>query len=215
MKLKAPFIGIAILVILHAVGLIGTAFFNEDLMKLTPVNLLVSIAVVLWFHKNYNKPFLLYLAVVYVFGYLVELAGINTGKIFGQYFYGNNLGIKLADVPLTIGINWVMLSYGSMCIVGRLSDKFNALRNQFLAPAIGAFLMVFADFWIEQLCQRLDFWYWKGNVVPLQNYTAWFLFSFAFNFLFVRLQVQSKNLVAVWLYILQLLFFIGLNIFLN
>jgi putative membrane protein len=131
------------------------------------------------------------------------------------YFYGNNLGIKLADVPLTIGLNWVMLSYSSMSIVGLLSDKFNTLKHQFIAPLVGAFLMVFADFWIEQLCQRLDFWYWKGNVVPVQNYTAWFLFSFAFNFLFVRLQLQSKNIVAVWLYALQLLFFIGLNVFLN
>lgn len=215
MKLKAPFIGIAVLIILHAVGLIGTAFFDEDLMKLTPVNLLISIGVVLWFHEIYNKPFIIYLAIVYVCGYLIELAGITTGKIFGQYFYGNNLGIKLADVPLIIGVNWVMLSYGSMSIVGRLSDKFIALRNQFLAPAVGAFLMVFSDFWIEQLCQRLDFWYWRGNVIPIQNYTAWFLFSFAFNFLFVRLQLHSKNIVAVWLFILQLLFFIGLNLLLN
>ncbi len=215
MKLKAPFIGIAVLIILHAVGLIGTAFFDEDLMKLTPVNLLISIGVVLWFHEIYNKPFIIYLAIVYVCGYLIELAGITTGKIFGQYFYGNNLGIKLADVPLIIGVNWVMLSYGSMSIVGRLSDKFIVLRNQFLAPAVGAFLMVFSDFWIEKLCQRLDFWYWRGNVIPIQNYTAWFLFSFAFNFLFVRLQLNSKNIVAVWLFILQLLFFIGLNLLLN
>lgn len=215
MKLKAPYIGIAILIILHAVGLIGTAFFDEDLMKLTPINLLISIGVVLWFHDSYNKPFIIYLTIVYVCGYLIELAGITTGKIFGQYFYGNNLGIKLADVPLIIGVNWVMLSYGSMSIVGRLSDKFNALNHQFIAPAVGAFLMVFSDFWIEQLCQRLDFWYWRGNVVPVQNYTAWFLFSFAFNFLFVRLQLNSKNIVAVWLFILQLLFFIGLNLLLN
>ncbi len=215
MNLKAPFIGIVVLIILHAVGLIGTAFFDEDLMKLTPINLLISIGVVLWFHESYSKPFLLYLAIVYVCGYLIELAGITTGKIFGQYFYGNNLGIKLADVPLIIGINWVMLSYGSMSIIGRLSDKFSVLKHQFIAPAVGAFLMVFADFWIEQLCQRLDFWYWRGNVVPIQNYTAWFLFSFSFNFLFVRLQLQSKNIVAVWLYVLQLLFFIGLNISLN
>lgn len=57
MKTKTPFIAIAILVILHTVGLVGTAFFNEDLMKLTPVNLLISLAVVLWFHEDYNKSF--------------------------------------------------------------------------------------------------------------------------------------------------------------
>lgn len=215
MKTKAPQIAIAILVILHAVGLIGTAFFNEDLMKLTPVNLLISMGIVLWFHEGYSKSFVFYLAVVYTFGYLLELAGITTGKIFGQYFYGNNLGIKLADVPLIIGINWVMLSYCSMSMVGILSNRFDALKHQFVALSIGAVLMVFSDFWIEQLCQRLDFWYWKNNTVPIQNYTAWFLFSFAFNFLFVRLQLHNNNKVAAVLYILQLLFFIGLNVFLR
>jgi len=215
MKTKTPFIAIAILVILHTVGLVGTAFFNEDLMKLTPVNLLISLAIVLWFHEDYNKSFVFYLAVVYTFGYLLELAGITTGKIFGQYFYGNNLGLKLADVPLIIGINWVMLSYCSMSAVGVLSNRFTLLKQQFIAPAIGALLMVFSDFWIEQLSQRLDFWYWKNNTIPIQNYTAWFLFSFAFNFLFVRLQLHSTNKVAAVLFILQLLFFIGLNMFLN
>ncbi len=215
MKTKTPFIAIAILVILHTVGLVGTAFFNEDLMKLTPVNLLISLAIVFWFHEDYNKSFVFYLAVVYIFGYLLELAGITSGKIFGQYFYGNNLGLKLADVPLIIGINWVMLSYCSMSAVGVLSIRFTLLKQQFIAPAIGALLMVFSDFWIEQLSQRLDFWYWKNNTIPIQNYTAWFLFSFAFNFLFVRLQLQSTNKVAAALFILQLLFFIGLNVFLN
>jgi putative membrane protein len=215
MKLKPSYVAIAILLILHAVGLIGTAFFNEDLMKLTPINLLISIGIVLWFHKGYSKSFVFYLAIVYSFGYLLELAGITTGKIFGQYFYGKNLGIKLADVPLIIGINWVMLSYCSMSIVGILSDRFNMLKHQFIAPTIGAVLMVFSDFWIEQLCQRLDFWYWKNSTVPIQNYTAWFLFSFAFNFLFVRLQLHSNNKVAALLYMLQLLFFVGLNVFLR
>jgi putative membrane protein len=215
MKAKAPIIALTILVILHTVGLIGTAFFDEDLMKLTPVNLIISVAIVLWFHESYNKLFVFYLAVVYTFGYLLEFAGIRSGKIFGQYFYGNNLGIKLADVPLIIGVNWVMLSYCSMSIVGILSDKFTSLKHQFIAPVIGAILMVFSDFWIEQLSQRLDFWYWKNNTIPIQNYTAWFLFSFAFNLLFVRLHLYSTNKVAAVLFILQLLFFIGLNVFLN
>ena len=108
-----------------------------------------------------------------------------------------------------------MLSYSSMSIVGVLSNKFTLFKHQFLAPALGAILMVFSDFWIEQLSQRLDFWYWKNNTIPLQNYTAWFLFSFAFNFLFVRLQLNSTNKVAAVLFILQLFFFIGLNVFLN
>ncbi len=213
MKLKSTHIAIVVLIILHAVGLFGTAYYNENLIKLTPINLLISIALVLWFHVNPNKQFIAYLLIVFLCGYLIELVGIRTGKIFGQYFYGFNLGYKLADVPVVIGINWIMLSYGSMNIVGLLSEKIKLFKNQFMAPLIGATLMVFADYWIELMCNRLDFWYWKGSVIPLQNFTAWFLFSFAFNFLFVRLQLPNKNIVAASLYIIQVLFFIGLNYF--
>ena len=72
--------------------------------------------------------------------------------------------------------------------------------------------MVLVDFFIEQVAPTYDFWYWKNQLVPLQNYTAWFAFAFAFNFLFQRLQIAQNNKVAVWLYGLMLLFFVGLNV---
>lgn len=211
---KSVTIAIAVLVILHLVGLIGTVYVNEALMKLTPVNLLVNLGVVLWMHKGSYRNLAIYAAIVFVCGFLLEWAGVHTGVIFGQYFYGNNLGYQVAEVPLIIGVNWLLLSYGSMQTVSLFSPRIPASLHKWLLPLAGALIMVGIDVWIEQLCQRLDFWYWRGNEVPLQNYTAWFFFSFAFNFLFTQLGIATGNRVAVWLTVLQLAFFVALNLLL-
>jgi bisanhydrobacterioruberin hydratase len=215
LKFPKHHLAILLLVIIHAVGFLGTIFYSDEVMRLTPINLLVSMGLVLWFHEPINRNFITYLIVVYMCGFLLELAGVITGKIFGSYFYGNGLGIKWLDVPLIIGMNWVMLSYCSVCLIARLFK--NTLINQALVliPLVSAIAMVGVDVLMEQLCQRFDFWYWKGNAIPLQNYTAWFLFSFSFNFLMMRLDVSAKNKIAPALFILQGAFFAGLNLWLK
>ncbi len=215
MQLQKQHIAIGVLIIIHAVGLVGTLFSNEELMKLTPVNLLVSVGIVLWFHQPMNKPFFAYLFIVYVCGFLLEWVGITTGKIFGNYFYGNSLGVKVVDTPLIIGVNWVMLSYCSVNLTGFFFSNMAAAKKTWILPLLSALLMVGMDFFIEQVCQRFDFWYWKNNTIPIQNYTAWFFFSFAFNFLMVRLGIPQQNKVASALFILQFLFFVGLNLLLQ
>ena len=60
----------------------------------------------------------------------------------------------------------------------------------------------------------LDFWQWPGGVVPLQNYIAWFLISFALLILFQYLRFDKRNPVAAPVLALQVLFFGILNLML-
>lgn len=210
---KSIVIGSSILLILYAVGLIGTLIGYESLLKLSAINLLLSLLIVLWYQPK-TKPFIVYAFVVYLAGYLVELAGVVTGKIFGQYFYGENLGFKLFDVPLIIGVNWLLLSYSSLSVTAFFAKRVSVLSNPFLFALIATVFMVFIDVLIEPLCARLDFWFWKGGQVPFTNFTAWFMFAFAFNFLGVKLGVHTQNKVAIVAWILQVVFFLGLTIFL-
>lgn len=212
MNINKQLIAIVVLVILYTVGIVGTLFYSDSLLSLTPVNLLVGAALVFWNHKLLNTNFVIYAVLVFVAGFLIELAGITTGKIFGQYFYGNNLGVKLLDVPLVIGINWLVLSYATMSLVKPLSAKVSVKWQPFVLALISAVAMVMVDALIEPLCQRLDFWYWRGSVAPLENYTAWFMFSFAFNFLGFKLQVAENNQVAKVILLAQVVFFAALNI---
>jgi putative membrane protein len=214
MKWNKQVIAIGIIAILYTVGILGTVFYSDSLLALTPINLLIGAALLFWNHKALNRNFVVYASVVFVAGFFVELAGINTGKIFGQYFYGKNLGVMLWDVPLVIGINWLVLSYATMCLVQPLSIRVSAKWQPFVLALISALVMVVIDALIEPLCQRLDFWYWRGSAAPLENYTAWFMFSFAFNFLGFKLHVAENNQVAKAILLAQVIFFTSLNIWL-
>lgn len=197
-----------VLIILYAVGAIGSTLGGLDLFHLTPVNLLLSAALLFAFHPTNEKPLLVYAVVVFVCGFLLEWAGVETGRIFGSYFYGENLGVKWFDIPIIIGLNWLLLSYCSSVVAANLLK--NRTSNPLWLALAAAGLMLLVDVFIEQVAPRVDFWYWKNNLVPVQNYTAWFVFSFAFNFLFFRLHISTRNPIATILYVLQLLFFVAL-----
>ena len=127
--MKKENIAIIVLAILYAVGLVGSVVFKLDLLKLSPINLIISAIVLFYFHKPKNTLFWIWVIGVFQAGYILELIGVSTGRIFGQYFYGNNLGFKLADVPVIIGLNWVMLCYVSMHVASLFFSKIIKRNN--------------------------------------------------------------------------------------
>lgn len=208
-------IAIIFLAIIYMVGLMGSLSFNPNIIQLSWLNLLVSSIVLFAFHKGKNFYFWLWMVGVFQAGYVLEMFGVKTGRIFGEYIYGNNLGYKLNDVPVIIGINWIMLCYCAYHVATKMLEKWkpeNEKMLEYSLVALSAFLMVFIDFFIEQLAPQLDFWYWKNQVPTIQNYTAWFIFSFCFVFFYQKLKLPSSNPIAKWLFMFQLLFFIGLNL---
>lgn len=207
MKPNKVQLSIAVLIVLYAVGLIGTITVDSAILKLTPINLLASIFLVGVNHKQFDFKLLVFCAVVFVGSFALEAVGVATGAIFGQYFYGENLGYKLWDTPLLIGLNWLMLCYCSSVFASRMTAQTSVLNNRFANALIAAATMVLLDVLMEQVAPMVDFWYFKNQVAPLQNYTAWFAFSFAFNFLFQQLQIETDNRVASWLLALQFIFF--------
>ncbi len=211
--MKKETIAILVLAILYAVGLFGTTIFKLDLLKLSPINLIVSAAVLFYFHQPKNTLFWIWVIGVFQAGYILELLGVTTGRIFGQYLYGNNLGIKVAEVPVIIGLNWVMLCYVSMHVAQLFFDKIIKRKETHLIVkvSVSALLMLCVDILIEHIAPQLDFWYWKNNVIPIQNYTAWYIFAFAFMYFYQQLQLPLTNKIAPWLYVFQVMFFAGMN----
>jgi uncharacterized membrane protein len=168
---------------------------------LIPLNLLASLALLLLFHTDWNRPFLLYCVVAFSVGFLVEVAGVHTGLIFGSYQYGTALGWQLWEVPLVIGTNWLMLTYacGSVC------DRLPAAAWTKALAAAG--LMTSLDVLIEPVAIRLGFWDWNSPEVPLQNYLAWYVVSALLLLLFYRLPFRKQNRLAFLLLLMQFIFF--------
>jgi putative membrane protein len=193
--------------LLHLVGIIGMLSpFQETFRLLTPLNLIMS-SVILWVnHRERNREILWYSIMVFVLGFLVEFVGVHFGIIFGHYTYGDTLGPRLLNVPVIIGLNWLLVMY---CIA-TLTDSLK-IPTIFKIIA-GAILAVAVDWLIEPVAMHFDFWSWKDGVVPFQNYVAWFFTSIGMQSAYYLIKVKAENKLALPFYFTQLFFFLILNI---
>lgn len=201
---KQQRIGIGILVIVYIVGVAGILLpIHPDFILLTPINLLFSTGMILYYHQPKDLILALFILTSFLTGYLFELIGVQTGLIFGDYQYGEVLGLKLWDTPLMIGVNWVMVTYSVGMTISLLFPDWSNWAKA-LASAAG---MVLLDLIIEPVAMTRGFWTWEGDSIPLQNYAGWFFIGLGLQLFFhFRLRFRP-NFVAVALLILQFLFF--------
>lgn len=206
---KKPVIIGFLVLLFHAVGLAGflNPAWRELFITLVPFHLLLMFALMLISQQNYNPQFFLFLLIIYLAGFGIEYLGVHTGLIFGSYNYGETLGLKLAEIPLLIGLNWVLLIY----TVG-MTIRYLNFKNSFIQAALGAGILVLLDVLIEPVAIRFDYWTWQDGAIPLQNYIAWFIVSFAGCLAFNRMKFEKQNPAAIVLLLAQFLFFISLNL---
>ncbi len=218
----------AIAILFHTIGLVGFLFFNNEFFsKTTALNLLLSFFLLLYTHKQKNTAFYFFVAVAFAVGFMVEVIGVNTGWLFGNYAYGNVLGIQWKAVPLVIGINWFIVIYCSGITVNMILQKiinYTALHSketpkklQIISVIVdGATLAVFFDWVLEPIAIKLKFWQWLGNgAIPIYNYLCWFAVSVFLLAIFHFCKFEKQNKFAVNLLLIQITFFLLLRTFMN
>ena len=220
-------IAIFIAILFHVCGAIGILFspYKDWFIANTPLNLLLMAALLFWVQPRKSLGFFLFFSISFLVGMGTEMIGVNTGKLFGDYHYGNVMGKKLNGVPYLIGINWFILTFCIGVLMTKISnwteDKYESLGVR-LKPWIvtasflfdGGFLATLFDFNIEPVANKLGFWQWKGGVIPGFNYICWFVISAQLVLLFKKLDFDKDNQFAIHLLIIQSLFFITLQIYL-
>lgn len=201
--LASHYFSIFLLCVVYTVGFAGFSqlFYFPNFELLTPFNLLFSLAVVFWRHQNHNKASRFFFFAIFLAGYIVELIGVKTQLIFGAYWYGKTLGFKILDIPLMIGINWVLLVYICACVA------YIIPAHRFIRAFLAAILMVLLDYLIEPFAIQYDLWQWQNNTIPIQNYIAWFVVGFIMQIAFFYTSIHKSNATAFALYFIQLLFF--------
>jgi putative membrane protein len=194
---------IFIIILFHTVGIIGMSLPDrkEYFLSLSPYNLLLSLVVTIIGQNKRSSSFYLFIIFVFTFGFIVELIGVHTGYLFGNYLYGKNLGAKFLDIPLIIGVNWVVL----IIITGNIT--YNLFKYKWINIFLASFLMVFLDFLIEPIAILSDYWSWENNHIPMYNYVCWFGISLLIHFIFQKLKLNEQNRVHLCLYIVLVLFF--------
>lgn len=201
---------IAFIYIIFFVGIVGHLYdpLRNLMLLLTPGTLLLTGLIVLFYsYKSSTNNFLLWAAFTYIITFILEVVGVKTGMIFGEYNYGSTLGIKLFDVPLIIGFNWVFVILGSIAISRLMTD------NIFLSFIISAFIAFIFDLILEPIAIKLNYWSWYEGIIPIQNYIAWFVIAFIASVFFLKLNLKLRSDISIHYFFIQLVFFIILLIF--
>jgi bisanhydrobacterioruberin hydratase len=220
-------IATAIAIFFHAIGLIGILFFKHPFfINATPLNLLLSFALLIYTQPQKKFSFYSFVAIVIVVGIAVEVIGVNTGLLFGQYKYGKVLGIQLYHVPLIIGVNWFIVMYCCGISISTLLQKMISKLPNEMATAKpkymqaisiifdSATLAVFLDWLMEPVAVKLGYWQWLTPKIPMYNYICWFVVSIILLTVFHFCNFAKQNKFAIHLLMIQAMFFLLLRSFL-
>jgi putative membrane protein len=221
-------IATAIAVLFHTIGLIGLMFFDKSFfLAATPYNLLLSFSLLIWTQTDKNINFFVFLILCFAVGIIVEIIGINTGLLFGDYTYGDVLGFKVQHVPVLIGVNWFIIIYCSgvsintllMKAIKRVAEDTGKTPMALKALSVivdGATLAIFFDWLMEPVAVKLGYWVWNGDgSIPMFNYICWFVVSLLLLSVFHFAKFNKQNKFAVNLLLIQLMFFLLLRTFLK
>ena len=189
-------------------GFFGILSDQKDFFLSSSPYVLMVTLFLLVVNNSLEKKFLLRLFYIFFLGLTVEIIGVNFSFFFGEYKYGDNLGIKIFDVPIVIGFNWVLL----IILTGNFADRI--FQKSILGKVLfGSTMMILLDLLIEISAPKLDYWEFTINPVPFSNYFWWFVFSILFHLIY-----QSNNnkefVVSTNILVIHFLFFGLLALFL-
>lgn len=188
-------------------GIIGVASPAEDwFLALTPLNLLLSLTVVLLHIKTYNYKVIIALCIPFILGFVAEGLGVNYGLIFGTYAYGENLGYKVFGVPLMICVNWTLLTVITADVAKYFSNKI------LVSAFIGSVLMTGLDLILEVSAPRFDFWEFENGEVPIQNYIGWLGTAFIGHLGYQAFKVETNKIIS-WHVLLSIFLFFTVFLF--
>lgn len=188
--------------LLSAGGLWHVLGFFQSLMKILAAPLIITLALLVfwqcarilpgqrdpsttvsqgrhWFSARARRFYFWGIGVV-VITFFAEWLGVQTGWIFGSYRYENTLKPLVLGVPIAIGFAWLAMLLTTTAVVQRLN--FIRQRPIMIQALAVASLMVVFDAVMEPAAVYLKYWTWTGDVIPMQNFLAWFLLSLGLSF---------------------------------
>jgi len=197
-----------VLLIMHGVGFCGVVWRQmQDYRDLTWLNLLITFIVFIVGGSRFDQKYLTAAILLALAGFFIEVLGVKTKLIFGNYEYTHIMGTRFLTVPLIIGLNWSMLILSCAAIVNKIYS------STILKAATGASLMTLLDIVLEPIAFKYDYWQWDAKIIPLQNYVAWWMVSFIMLLAIFKFLKAPENKMGIWVFSVQLLFFCFLNLF--
>jgi len=200
---------ITIIYVIFLVGVIGhiIAATFPLMLKITPyVLLILGHLLILRFAATKSTNVLIWIIAVFLFTFCMEVIGVKTGWIFGEYRYGSTLGSRVFDVPVIIGFNWTFVILGAISLSQRIT------KNKYLVVLSTGIIAVIFDLILEPIAVRLDYWQWTNNEIPVMNYIAWFLIAVISAILFYVIKPVKLTMLPAKYLLVQFTFFFILSL---
>ena len=201
-------ISIFIVWLINISGFFGVLSDEKDFFLSSTPYVLTTTLLLLILNNYFNIRLYLRLFLIFLLGLAVEIVGVNFSFFFGEYEYGDNLGIKFFDVPVVIGFNWVLL----IILTGNFAHKLFP-KSIFFKVTLGSILMILLDLLIEISAPKLDYWEFTVSPVPFSNYFWWFVFSILFHSIY-QSNKNKEFVVSTNILVIHFLFFGLLALFL-
>jgi putative membrane protein len=196
-------LSLAVLGLVYLVGSLGIASpLRSTVLGLSAFNLVLTATLLSLNAESLGRRGFVALLLVGVFGFSIEVLGVKTGAIFGDYAYTSRLGPKSFGVPWVIGLNWALLIHAVHAWVGRWGLPVMATATW------GATVMAAFDWVMEPAAIALEYWRWATPVVPLRNYGAWWLLSFLMLVFVEKMGPRPRNRLAPWVLSAMIVFFL-------
>ena len=206
---------VALYFLLFAGGLWHVLGVFQTLMRILAAPLLIALSIMVFIvtyrilkDNKIRLKLLMWAILVLVASFAIELFGVKSGIIFGHYVYGETLKPILMGVPIAIGFAWLCMLLTSTAVVQRILPKFS--NYHILTQAISiSMLTVLFDIVMEPAAMKLGYWTWLDGSIPIQNFIAWFVTSFLFAIIGVRIDLFKEKLPAIVFhaYLAQLIYF--------
>ncbi|MCJ7545651.1 MAG: carotenoid biosynthesis protein [Deltaproteobacteria bacterium] len=196
------------LAIIYAVGLAGHLIppLRLLMVAITPYVLLITGGIILLpVISSRNWRALAWLLLAGLATFFIEVAGVATGKIFGNYAYTDILGAPLFGVPPLIGFNWMLVLFGSINLAQIIS------RRTPLTIAIATLCAPLFDYAMEPVAVSLHYWQWNTGTPPLQNYIVWGVISGILCSVYLLLRCSTQRALPAFYLGIQFVYFAILN----
>ena len=130
-----------------------------------------------------KKNIAIFFIVVCMVTYIAEYLGVNTGRLFGEYYYNSvGNGPLLGGVPPLLMLTYFSITYGTYWIIRILLGDFGVIKGAKILwlSILGGLIATLTDLAADPVNSTVNQVYiWtKGGIffgVPYENFTGWLL----------------------------------------
>jgi uncharacterized membrane protein len=168
-----------------------------------PVLLLTTITL-LAFHKKWTKEFVFSVLLLAATGFLLEVAALKTGYLYGYFQFGPTLGYRFWDTPLMMAACWFTTLYVTRQVAEMIA------KDAFLVSILASAMMLLIAYFMEPFAIKHGLWSWNGGHAGVHKYAGYFIAGLLVQYIYCKSIKNPSNKLSLVVYLVQLGFYMAL-----